>query len=137
MINKYLLALACGDSYGSYFEYDGLQGQTFNIKELPNTPKSITLTDDTKMAKILLLHYFKYKTIIEDELFCEYKNWAKTSGVNDGIGIHTFNVLINNEKNKDSQGNGALMRNIPFALQLINDGYSFEKTLKFMNIDFF
>ena len=137
MINKYLLALACGDSYGSYYEYLGLNGKKFNIRNLPNTPKSISITDDTKMAKILLNHYLKYKTIYKNELFLEYENWAKTSGNEDGIGIHTYNVLVNKSLNKDSQGNGALMRNIPFGLQLIEDGYSFEKTIELMNKDSF
>ena len=39
MINKYLIALACGDSYGSYYEYDGLIGKTFNPIYLPSEPK--------------------------------------------------------------------------------------------------
>jgi hypothetical protein len=31
-----------------------------------------------------------------------------------GIGMHTKDVLIYNKKDKNSQGNGALMKNIPF-----------------------
>lgn len=137
MVNKYLLALACGDSYGSYYEYKGLAGLTFDIENLPDTPTTKFITDDTKMAKILLEHYFKYKRILKKELRTAYTHWAKTSGEEDGIGLQTFNVLIKKDKNKDSQGNGALMRNIPFALQLIEDGYSFEETLKLMNKDSF
>ncbi len=36
---------------------------------------------------------------------------------------------------KDSQGNGALMRVIPFGVELINDGYSFEEAVELMNQD--
>lgn len=136
-INKYLLALACGDSYGSYYEYEGLCGIKFDIKRLPNKPKDICITDDTKMAKILLKHYLKYNAVLEDKLLLEYINWAKTSGYDDGIGIHTENILLHNKVDKDSQGNGALMRNIPFALQLIEDGYRFEETVELMNKDSF
>ena len=136
-MNKYLLALACGDSYGSYYEYEGLCGIKFNIKKLPDKPKEVCITDDTKMAKILLNHYLKNGSIDEQKLFYEYIDWAKESGVDDGIGIHTENVLLHNQRNKDSQGNGALMRNIPFALQLISDGYSFEESVNLMNKDSF
>lgn len=135
--NRYLLALACGDSYGSYYEYEGLCGIKFDIKKLPNKPKEKNITDDTKMASILLNHYLKNQTIHETKLFYEYKDWALKDGFKDGIGIHTENVLLKDAKNKDSQGNGALMRNIPFALQLIKDGYSFDETLKLMNKDSF
>lgn len=38
MSNKSLLALACGDSYGAYFEMAGLTGDVFDIESLPNTP---------------------------------------------------------------------------------------------------
>ena len=37
-MNKYLLALACGDSYGSAYEYEGLSGIKFDIKKLPKKP---------------------------------------------------------------------------------------------------
>lgn len=137
MINKYLLALACGDSYGSYYEYDGLCGIKFNIKTLPRKPKEIRITDDTKMAKILLDHYFKNNTLYKYKLFYEYAHWAKTSGHEDGIGIHTEDVLVYEKEDKNSQGNGALMRNIPFALQLIEDGCSFEEALELMTKDSF
>ena len=137
MINKYLIALACGDSYGNYYEYEGLCGIKFDIKKLPNVPKEICITDDTKMATILLKHYFKNKTLHENKLFQEYIKWAKESGIEDGIGIHTEQVLLHNKKNKDSQGNGALMRNIPFGLQIIEDGYSFEEAVDLMNKDSF
>jgi len=59
LVNQSLLALACGDSYGSYFEMDGLIGVTDNIKKLPNKSVTPTITDDTKMAKILLKHYIQ------------------------------------------------------------------------------
>jgi ADP-ribosylglycohydrolase len=58
-------------------------------------------------------------------------------GDSDGIGIHTYNVLLNNQKNKDSQGNGALMRVLPFAIELIKDGYSLDKAVKMMDTDSF
>jgi len=133
--NNSLIALACGDSYGSHFETEGLYGAKFSINSLPNLPKFPNITDDTIMAKILYNHYLKYKTIKEDILLCEYKYWAKIQGDHNGIGIHTKDVLLNNKKDKDSQGNGALMRNIPFGIKLIEDGYSFEKAVDMMNID--
>ncbi len=134
-MNKYLLALACGDSYGSAYEYEGLCGIKFNIKKLPNKPVKKRITDDTKMATILLKHYKKNKTIHMYKLLHEYKDWAISEGFDDGIGIHTYNVLVNDSKDKDSQGNGALMRNIPFALQLLDHGEDFETTLRLMNFD--
>ena len=132
-INQSLLALACGDSYGSYFEMAGLQGVIFDIQKLPNKSVDINITDDTKMATILLKHYIKHKTIHIEKLSEEYRVWARTDGQKDGIGMHTYDVLIRNEKNKDSQGNGALMRNIPFGCELIKDGYSFEEAVNLMN----
>ncbi len=132
-LNQSLLALACGDSYGSHYEYEGLTGGTFNIKKLPKKPKFPNITDDTKMATILLKHYMKNKTIYPDKLSEEYRVWAREDG--DGIGIHTMTVLLEGEKDKDSQGNGALMRVIPFGVELIKDGYTFEEAVKMMNID--
>lgn len=89
------------------------------------------------MAMILLNHCFENKTIQECKLFYEYIQWDKVSGKKDGVGIYTENVLIHGLEDKDSQGNGALMRNVPFALQLIEDGYSFEETIELMNTDSF
>lgn len=134
-MNNSLLALACGDSYGSHYEYDGLVGCTFDIKKLPNIPVFPNITDDTKMAMILLRHYFQNRTIHTTSLFYEYQNWAIKDGDKDGIGMHTRAVLINRKKNKDSQGNGALMRVIPLGVQLIEDGYSFEESAELMNTD--
>ena len=133
MLSKSLLALACGDSYGSYFEMMGLQGTTFDIEKLPNKPVEIKITDDTKMAIILLKHYRKYKSIKADILFKDYRHWALTDGKTDGIGWHTKQILVDKSKDKDSQGNGALMRNIPFGLELIKDGYSFDEAVDIMN----
>jgi len=134
-INSSLLALACGDSYGSYFERDGLYGVTFDIQKLPDVPQEPMITDDTKMANILLKHYEEDKKIIPEELLNRYSEWAITDGQKDGIGIHTYNVLIKNQKDKDSQGNGALMRVIPLGIELIKDGYSFEEAVILMNQD--
>ena len=134
-INQSLIALACGDSYGSHYEYDGLVGCVFNIKKLPNIPLFPNITDDTKMATILLHHYHKNKTLHTTKLFYEYQNWAIKDGDKDGIGMHTRAVLVNGETNKDSQGNGALMRVIPLGVQLIEDGYSFEEAVELMNAD--
>ncbi|MDA7848167.1 ADP-ribosylglycohydrolase family protein, partial [Sulfurospirillum sp.] len=53
----------------------------------------------------------------------------------DGIGLHTRSVLIHHSKDRDSQGNGVLMRVIPFGLQLIEDGYNFEDAVYLMNED--
>ena len=130
-----LIALTCGDSYGSFYEMGGLYGERFNIKSLPDKPNYPNITDDTKMARILLKHYKKHKSLKVDLLTKEYIVWARDDGDKDGIGLHTKDVLINKAKNKDSQGNGALMRNIPFGIELINDGYSFEEALKLMNIE--
>ncbi|MDF1878417.1 ADP-ribosylglycohydrolase family protein [Sulfurimonas sp. SAG-AH-194-C20] len=132
-MNKSLIALACGDSYGSYFEMAGLMGTTFDAKLLPNKPVNVRITDDTKMANILLKHYLKYKKIKPKVLVGEYRHWANLYGARDGIGIHTSKVLNNQSSDKDSEGNGALMRNIPYALELIKDGYSFEETVIRMN----
>jgi len=93
------------------------------------------ITDDTKMANILLKHYEEDKKIIPEELLNRYSEWAITDGQKDGIGIHTYNVLIKNQKDKDSQGNGALMRVIPLGIELIKDGYSFEEAVILMNQD--
>ena len=133
--NRSLLALACGDSYGSYYEMYGLSGVTFDINKLPNIPIEKRITDDTKMAMILLEHYKRYDKLDTDFLLKNYVHWAKTDGQKDGIGLHTYDVLIKNKKDKDSQGNGALMRVISFGLKLIEDGYSFDKAVELMNID--
>ena len=130
-----LLALACGDSYGSHYEFEGLCGCKFSIYSLPNKPKYQNITDDTKMATILYKHYKKYNTLKVDVLTKEYREWAKNDGDEDGIGIHTKDVLVYGKQDKDSQGNGALMRNIPFGIALIEDGYSFEEAVELMNID--
>ena len=130
-----MLALACGDSYGSHYEMEGLIGARFEVDKLPSKPLYPNITDDTKMATILLNHYLKYKTIKKEILFSEYKQWAKTDGDKDGIGLHTKDVLVFGKKDKDSQGNGALMRNIPFGVELIKDGYSFDEAVEFMNLD--
>lgn len=133
MLNKSLLALACGDSYGSYFERVGLIGTTFDMKLLPEVPVETKITDDTKMANILLKHYLEHKTIKQTMLLNSYKKWASEEGQKDGIGIHTYQVLLKNKLNKNSEGNGALMRIIPFGVELINDGYSFEEAVSIMN----
>ena len=133
--NDSILALASGDSYGSFYEVKGLYGERFFINSLPEIPKYPNITDDTKMAIILLKHYKKYKTLEVDILTKEYKVWAKIDGDKDGIGLHTRDVLVYNKQDKDSQGNGALMRNIPFGIELIKDGYSFDETVEMMNID--
>ena len=134
-MNDSLVALACGDSYGSYFEMEGLMGVKFDINLLPDIPIEKRVTDDTKMATILYKHYNRYKRLETDILFNEYKRWAIDEGYKDGIGIHTADVLLNNKKNKDSQGNGALMRVIPFGIALIQDGYSFDDAVDLMDED--
>ena len=133
--NQSLLSLACGDSYGSHYESYGLMGVRFDLSELPDIPVKKQITDDTKMAIILLNHYKKHQTLKTDFLLRNYKHWAKTEGHQDGIGLHTYNVLIKNQKNKDSQGNGALMRVIPFGIELINEGYTFDEAVEMMNVD--
>jgi len=130
-----LLALACGDSYGSHYEMEGLMGCRFPISSLPNIPAFPNTTDDTKMATILLKHFKKYKTLKKDILLNEYKYWAKTEGDKDGIGIHTKEVLLRGKTDKNSQGNGALMRVLPFGVALVEDGYSFEEAVELMYED--
>ncbi len=134
-INNSLIALACGDSYGSHYESEGLMGAKFDIKSLPDKPIYQNITDDTKMAMILFKHYNKYKKLDIMMLQNSYSIWAKEDGDADGIGIHTKDVLVYHKQDKNSQGNGALMRNIPFGLELIDDGYSFEEAVDMMNID--
>jgi ADP-ribosylglycohydrolase len=130
-----LLALACGDSYGSHFEMAGLMGTTFDIKSLPEIPVIKRVTDDTKMAVILLEHYKNHKKIRPNILIDSYREWAIKDGQTDGIGMHTYKVLVKKSTYKDSQGNGALMRVIPFGVELIKDGYSFEDAVRLMNQD--
>ena len=130
-----LLALACGDSYGSHYERDGLMGSKFRVNSLPNKPIFQNITDDTKMALILVKHYQKHKKLDITILKESYKKWAIKEGDRDGIGLHTKDVLVWSKSDKDSQGNGALMRNIPFGVQLIEDGYSFDKAVEMMNKD--
>ena len=133
--NSSLIALACGDSYGSHYECEGLSGYRFALASLPDKPKYPKITDDTKMATILLNHYKKYKTIQEDILTKEYREWALKEGDSDGIGIHTKDILLYDKRDKNSQGNGALMRNIPFGVELIKDGFSFDDAVTMMNRD--
>jgi len=133
--NKSILALACGDSYGSYFEMAGLMGDVFDIDSLPDVPVQKRITDDTKMAVILLEHYKNHKEIKSNILIDSYREWAVKDGQTDGIGMHTYKVLVKKSTYKDSQGNGALMRVIPFGIELINDGYSLEETVQLMNQD--
>jgi len=130
-----LTALACGDSYGSHYELEGLMGCRFNIASLPNKPKYPNITDDTKMASILLNHYKTYKTLKIDILTSQYQKWARLEGDRDGIGIQTKKVLLEGFSDKSSQGNGALMRCIPFGIALVEDGFSFEEAVNMMNKD--
>ncbi len=130
-----LIALACGDAYGSPYEHAGIYGGgTPSIEELPDTSYE-DVTDDTSMAVILWKHYSLFGTIAEYQLMLDYINWARLDGHDDGIGTHTAEVLIHASDNKDSQGNGALMRVIPFGLRMIDDGISFDDAVEQMNID--
>ena len=110
-------------------------GAKWNTCSLNSQPPYPNITDDTKMALILMKHYKKYKTLKLEILKNEYKAWAKKDGDRDGIGMHTKDVLVYAKPSKDSQGNGALMRNIPFGVELIKDGYSFDEAVDFMNKD--
>jgi len=130
-----LLTLACGDAYGNAYEMEGLMGAKFNKSQLPNEAQIKNYTDDTKMAMILWLHYSEYGTIIEDKLFEAYANWAERDGYADGIGIHTAAVLLRGKTDKSSQGNGVLMRVLPFGLRLIEEGLSFDEAVKLVNRD--
>lgn len=130
-----LVSLACGDAYGNYFEKFGLRGKTFAANTLPDGAKVKSITDDTKMALILWNHYATYKTIRAEELLSDYQHWAEKDGYKDGIGIHTAEVLLGGKTDKNSQGNGALMRVIPFGLRLVESGYQFDDAVEMMNID--
>jgi len=135
LAQRSLVALACGDSYGSHYEWEGLIGCRFPISSLPDKPKFPNITDDTKMARILLEHYKKRRQFNVVDVAQAYETWAKEDGDKDGIGIHTKKVLLGRTHDRDSQGNGALMRNIPFGIALIEDGYSFESAVELMNED--
>ncbi len=130
-----LLCLACGDAYGNDYEMEGLFGQTFDKSSLPNEAKIKNYTDDTKMAMILWLHYSNYGTIHENKLFDAYADWAEEDGYADGIGMHTAAVLLRGETDKSSQGNGVLMRVLPFGLRLIEEGMPFDDAVDMVNID--
>ncbi len=130
-----LLTLACGDAYGNAYEMEGLMGAKFDKSQLPNEAQIKNYTDDTKMAMILWLHYSEYGTIVEDKLFEAYAKWAERDGYADGIGIHTAAVLLRGEADKSSQGNGVLMRVLPFGLRLIEEDLSFDEAIEFVNRD--
>lgn len=130
-----LLTLACGDAYGNVYEMDGLFGKTFDKSRLPDEAEIKQYTDDTKMAMILWLHYSEYGTIVEEKLFEAYAKWAEEDGYADGIGIHTAAVLLRGETDKSSQGNGVLMRVLPFGLRLIEEGMAFENAVDLVNKD--
>jgi len=130
-----LLTLACGDAYGNAYEMDGLIGARFDKVTLPDKAKIKNYTDDTKMAMILWNHYSEYGTINEEKLFEAYAQWAQEDGYADGIGIHTAGVLLKDKEDKDSQGNGVLMRVIPFGLRLIEEGMDFEEVMALVNRD--
>ena len=78
---------------------------------------------------ILWEHYSWYGTIVEEELFKAYAKWAEEDGTADGIGIHTAGVLLRGKSDKSSQGNGVLMRVIPFGLRLVEEGMDFEEAM--------
>ncbi len=130
-----LLTLACGDAYGNVYEMEGLMGARFDKANLPNEAEIKNYTDDTKMAMILWLHYSEYGTIVEDILFKAYAKWAREDGYADGIGIHTAGVLLKGKSDKSSQGNGVLMRVLPFGLRLIEEGMAFENAVALVNRD--
>jgi ADP-ribosylglycohydrolase len=130
-----LLTLACGDAYGNAYEMDGLFGKKFDKDSLPDEAKIKAYTDDTKMAIILWQHYSEYGTIVEKKLFDAYAHWAREEGAADGIGIHTAGVLLRGKTDKSSQGNGVLMRVIPFGLRLVEEGMEFEEAMKLVDRD--
>jgi ADP-ribosylglycohydrolase len=130
-----LLALACGDSYGSAYETEGLAGARWPAASLPNMPVEPTVTDDTKMAVLLMEHYKRYGRLDIPMLTLSYRFWAKEEGHADGIGIQTVSVLLDGSRDKSSQGNGALMRSVPFGVWLTETGFGFEEAVARMNED--
>lgn len=130
-----LIALSCGDAYGSAYEMEGLMGDTFEKDNLPSNAPTKQFTDDTKMALILWNHYTKHKCIDKGKLFKSYQDWALMDGEKDGIGIHTAGVLLYAKTDKNSQGNGVLMRVIPFGLRLIDEGMSLDEAMEIVKQD--
>ena len=130
-----LVALACGDSYGRAYETDGLAGAKWPAASLPEAPAEPEVTDDTKMAAILLRHYKRYGCIDIKWLMLSYRFWAKEEGAKDGIGIQTAKVLLGGSLDKSSQGNGALMRSIPLEVHLVETGHGFDEAVEMMNTD--
>jgi len=84
---------------------------------------------------ILWMHYSNYGFIDKEKLMASYREWAVKDGLADGIGLHTYKVLVEGKTDKNSQGNGTVMRVIPFANRLIEEGKPFEEVLQWMNID--
>ena len=130
-----IIALACGDAYGNEYEMKGLTGTTFSKDNLPSYALKKQFTDDTKMALILWEHYTEHGCINEKNLFRSYQDWALQDGQKDGIGIHTARVLLYAKTDKNSQGNGVLMRVLPFGLRLIDEGMSLDEAMELVRQD--
>ena len=131
-----LYYLELGDIYGSPFEMRGIRGETFDLNELPLMPIGLP-TDDTKMAKIA--YSFAQKCDKEKGIYLdikgikeEYIKWAREYGDEDGIGVQTEYALLYNSINKESQGNGSLMRCIPYMLLLNEKGFNDEEIFEMM-----
>jgi len=130
---KSLFFLKEGDKYGSPYEERGLVGEKFNITKLPNKPEGKE-TDDSKMASIAFRYarsdFFDIKAIKE-----EYIKWAKDEGADDGIGYQTEAALLGNFVDDKGQGNGSLMRCIPYMLLLHKKGYSLSSIREMMTAE--
>ncbi len=128
-----LFALSIGDAYGEPFENRGLWGHTFDFDSLP---KKITgkITDDSIMAALAYLVTTESGMDIET-LKKSYKKWAETDGAIHNIGIQTEDALLNGKLRKDGQGNGALMRTVPYALKLYEFGFSKEEIYDFIKME--
>jgi ADP-ribosylglycohydrolase len=87
------------------------------------------------MAALLMEHYKRYGRLDIPMLTLSYRFWAKEEGHADGIGIQTASVLLDGSRDKSSQGNGALMRSVPFGVWLTEMGFGFEEAVARMNED--
>lgn len=125
-----LLGLACGNSYG--VEYEGCDPD--ENRQLPLCPRQpLESDDDSEMAHIALAHVIQHGSIQPDILFESYRVWARKDGK--GIGIHTANVLQFDPQDKDSEGNGSLMRMLPCALYLYEKSSDFKWTASQVHLE--
>lgn len=111
-----LIGLACGNSYGLHYEFAFDSKAGLLKRQISKKIERLVSDDDSEMAYIALTHAIRHQQIVPDVLFGAYRLWARDDG--SGIGIHTSEVLLGNKQDKNSEGNGSLMRLLPYALYL-------------------